>query len=260
MRDLILISISIFCLFSCRPNSAEDNFSNLNNIIWTKADSLSSYSLQNKSDKLVLSTDSITISFLGKLNKDNIVTTSKNDSQVFVNISGFEFGTFSKSNISKSETLQILIAKMKKNSVLLLKWQNSNIQNIEPDDLAKLSIYLRDSVDSIEALKFISQILKSNYIKSYKYISKSEAAEIFVKNNPDLSNFRDFTHSNPLPASIETYVYSKYINLKSLDSLKNILLKDLRIDEVMYGNSKTIEYFNDLKELMHSPFIIKISS
>jgi len=95
-----------------------------------------------------------------------------------------------------------------------------------------LSIDLKENVKPIEISQLQKNLKLSDYVKSTRFISKEEAAEIAqVENGED---FMDFIGYNPFQNSIDVYLNSEYVTLNKLEEIKTDLLQKSYVDEVRY--------------------------
>jgi len=95
-----------------------------------------------------------------------------------------------------------------------------------------LSIDLKENVKEIEIAQLQKNLKLSDYIKSTRFISKEEAAEIAQEENGE--KFMDFIGYNPFQNSIDVYLNSKFVTLNKLEEIKTDLLQKSYIDEVRY--------------------------
>jgi FtsX extracellular domain len=246
-----------FTFYSCRTQISTSDSVNFNELNWIRLDSFDSYYVYNNSDRNLISTDSVKITFSGKLNKDNSLSNTNLDSLLSCLFSGYHFGTFIILDSSIDKSLQNVIHKMTKNSMGFVKWRNDSRVKTELPEFFKMSIYFKENADSLDGAKFALEIKSNIYVDSYKYISKNDALKSFAGQTAD---FKDLLKTNPLPSSLEIEVNPNYFNLKSLDSIKSILLKDRRVSDIIYTNPGISDSPGLIKLLKEMSFIVKIKT
>ena len=95
-----------------------------------------------------------------------------------------------------------------------------------------LSIDLKENVKEIEIAQLQKNLKLSDYVKSTRFISKEEAAEIAQEENGE--DFMDFIGYNPFQNSIDVYLNSEFVTLNKLEEIKTDLLQKSYVDEVRY--------------------------
>jgi len=95
-----------------------------------------------------------------------------------------------------------------------------------------LSIDLKENVKEIEIAQLQKNLKLSDYVKSTRFISKEEAAEIAQEENGE--KFMDFIGYNPFQNSIDVYLNSEFVTLNKLEEIKTDLLQKSYVDEVRY--------------------------
>lgn len=95
-----------------------------------------------------------------------------------------------------------------------------------------LSIDLKENVKQIEIDQLEKNLKLSDYVKSTRFISKDEAAEISQVENGE--KFMDFIGYNPFQNSIDVYLNSEFVTLNKLEEIKTDLLQKSYVDEVRY--------------------------
>jgi cell division transport system permease protein len=130
----------------------------------------------------------------------------------------------------------------------------------------ELSDYFRESLsfavmlddDAKEAdIRMLQKDLDAKqYVKSTEYVSKEEAA---VKMKEDLGNdFVDFIGENPLPPSIDVYLYAGYTSPDSVAKIKKYVLEYPFVKEVYYQESLLFLINENVRKI--SLFLLVISS
>ncbi len=86
------------------------------------------------------------------------------------------------------------------------------------------------TVEEINALE--KRLQAETYVKSAKYVSKEEAAQLFIEHTGE--NFKDVLDYNPLFASINLYLRAPYANHDSLQLITKQLRESQLIENVFY--------------------------
>jgi len=109
-----------------------------------------------------------------------------------------------------------------------------NAQKVETHfkEQIALSIDLKENVKEIEIAQLQKNLKLSDYVKSTRFISKEEAAEIAQEENGE--KFMDFIGYNPFQNSIDVYLNSEFVTLNKLEEIKTNLLQKSYVDEVRY--------------------------
>lgn len=95
-----------------------------------------------------------------------------------------------------------------------------------------VSLFIKEPFKEENAAQYKNELNNLNYIKSSKYISKDEAADIFVKETGE--DFRDILDYNPLPASFNINLNTDVIAKDSLDVIIKKLAELKWVDEVIF--------------------------
>ena len=85
-----------------------------------------------------------------------------------------------------------------------------------------LSIDLKNNVKDIEIKQLQKSLQLSEFVKSTKFISKEDAAELAKEENGE--NFMDFIGYNPFQNYIDVFLNSEYVTLNSIEEIKTNLL------------------------------------
>lgn len=107
-----------------------------------------------------------------------------------------------------------------------------NISNEFKEKLA-LEVVLKDNTSQSRATSLKTLIQGKKYIKSVKYISKEDAAEILKKNSEE-KDFLEVLGYNPLYASFVVNLYKEYANADSVENVKNDLMKFSEVKQVNF--------------------------
>ena len=96
----------------------------------------------------------------------------------------------------------------------------------------QVSIILKDKAREADILMLLNQLKAEPYIKSSKYITKEEAAELFMKEYDEDS--REFLGYNPLYASIDVYLRAGYANEDSIRIIESVVIQNPVVKELYY--------------------------
>jgi cell division transport system permease protein len=121
-----------------------------------------------------------------------------------------------------------------------------------------LSFYIILDDQSKEAdIRMLQKDLDAKaYVKSTKYVSKDEAA---LKMKDDLGeDFISFLGDNPLPPSIDVYLYAGYTNADSVAKIEKYVTEYPFVKEVYYQESLLILINENLRKI--SVFLLIIST
>jgi cell division transport system permease protein len=118
------------------------------------------------------------------------------------------------------------------------------------------SVMLDDEAKEADIRMLQKDLDAKPYVKSTKYISKDEAA---VKMKQDLGeDFISFLGDNPLPSSIDVFLYAGYTSADSVTKIEKYVLGYPFVKEVYYQES-VLELINEnIKKI--SIFLLVISS
>ena len=83
-----------------------------------------------------------------------------------------------------------------------------------------ISVFIKENINPDEIEKSKAELANQKFVASYEYVSKEQAAEIFIKETGE--DFRKILDYNPLPASFNIKLKDEYT---SRDSIKNIINK-----------------------------------
>jgi cell division transport system permease protein len=118
------------------------------------------------------------------------------------------------------------------------------------------SVMLDDEAKEADIRMLQKDLDAKPYVKSTKYVSKDEAA---VKMKQDLGeDFISFLGDNPLPPSIDVFLYAGYTSPDSVSKIEKYVLANPFVKEVYYQES-VLELINEnIKKI--SIFLLVISS
>lgn len=100
----------------------------------------------------------------------------------------------------------------------------------------QVQVYLRNNIspDDIDSLK--NYISAKPYTKSIEYVDKETAKKRWLERGE--ADFEELLDENPLPASIDFYTRSTYVQKDSLQAIKNDLMRyDMMVQSVNYPAS-----------------------
>ncbi len=110
----------------------------------------------------------------------------------------------------------------------------------------EIDIFLKPETSSFQREIIERKLNNIHQIKSYKFISKEDAAQIFFEEFGE--NIFDILTDNPLPSSYKIKLYGEMTHVEIVDNVANRINKINGIDE--------IKYHNDLLTLMEKYFLI----
>jgi cell division transport system permease protein len=119
-----------------------------------------------------------------------------------------------------------------------------------------MSIYLNDSAKDVEVKQLEKSLAMADFVKSTKYISKEDAAEL-MKNETG-EDFMDFVGFNPLQNSIDVNVKADYVTQTYLDSISEVTTAKKFVEEVRYDNDLVTLMNDNVKRI--SKWILIISA
>ncbi len=105
-----------------------------------------------------------------------------------------------------------------------------------------INLFFTDNATQKEFDQFSKKLGEAPYVKSFKFVSKEEAAET---QKEDLGeDFLEFLGYNPLQNSYDIYINGEYVVTDSLTKIEAELLKTPNIDEIAY-DKQLVELVND---------------
>jgi cell division transport system permease protein len=118
------------------------------------------------------------------------------------------------------------------------------------------AVLLRDDAKEADIRMLQKDLDAKLYVKSTEYVSKEEAA---VKMKEDLGeDFVDFIGDNPLPPSIDVYLYAGYTSPDSVAKIEKYVLEYSFVKEVYYLKSLLFLINENVRKI--SLFLLVISS
>ncbi len=119
-----------------------------------------------------------------------------------------------------------------------------------------MTIYLNDSAKDVEIKQLEKSLAMADYVKSTKYISKEDAAELMKAETGE--DFMDFVGFNPLQNSIDVNVKADYVTQTYLDSISEVTTAKKFVEEVRYDNDLVTLMNDNVKRI--SKWILAIST
>ncbi|MGG5577439.1 cell division protein FtsX [Myroides sp. C15-4] len=105
-----------------------------------------------------------------------------------------------------------------------------------------INLFFTDNATQKEFDQFSKKLGEAPYVKSFKFVSKEEAAET---QKEDLGeDFLEFLGYNPLQNSYDIYINGEYVVTDSLTKIEAELLKTPNINEIAY-DKQLVELVND---------------
>lgn len=111
-----------------------------------------------------------------------------------------------------------------------------------------INVFLNDTVTKEDINNLKKKIKNEKFVYSIRYIDKKKAAELFIKDTGE--DFRKLIDYNPLPASFEVSLKSKYVTqnfiknvVKKLSSFRGVDEVSLKYDYIY----KLISYLDRIK-------------
>lgn len=128
---------------------------------------------------------------------------------------------------------------------LSVMFQNKIKSNIN------VSIFIKDPFNEKEIEIYKSELDKHQFIKSFNYVSKDDAAQWFIKETGE--DFREILDYNPLPASFVVKLNPDVLDKDSLSLIINSLSNLEWVDEVIFRNRfvyKLLSYVDSGKKYL----------
>ena len=98
-----------------------------------------------------------------------------------------------------------------------------------------MNVYIRENVSAKDSAALVQYVAAQPYVKSYEYVTKDVAKQKYLQDgNKDWGALLD---RNPLPASIDFKIKKEYASTDSLTKIKNDLLQNIAVSDVLYPQS-----------------------
>jgi cell division transport system permease protein len=121
-------------------------------------------------------------------------------------------------------------------------------------EIVKINLFLKDSVKEKDLKKIKSELELESFVSQVNYISKEEAAELFVEETGE--DFRDILDYNPLPASFVVTIKKDYSVPDSLEYIIADLNKFNWTEAVVFKNQFVYRILNFLNSIQSYLIII----
>lgn len=95
-----------------------------------------------------------------------------------------------------------------------------------------LSVVIKDKTKLKEIKKLQSKLQNKEYVKNIEYVSKEKAAKFLEKELGE--DFVGFLGFNPLQASLEIKLKSKYVSVSEIEKIKQKILNERVVSEINY--------------------------
>jgi cell division transport system permease protein len=105
-----------------------------------------------------------------------------------------------------------------------------------------MSIYFKDEAQDSSLTKFKEELKLSKYTKTYKFVSKDDAA----KEHTDIigEDFMSFLGMNPLQNSYDIHLKANYVTTDSIAKIENQLKENQLISDIIY-DKELVKMVND---------------
>ncbi len=97
---------------------------------------------------------------------------------------------------------------------------------------AAITLFLKNDVNKTKILTLQVSIDEQDFTKSTKFISKEDAAQIYIKENGE--DFMDFLGYNPLQNAIDIYVKADYVTEEKMEEIEKKYLDNQFVSTVSY--------------------------
>jgi cell division transport system permease protein len=114
-----------------------------------------------------------------------------------------------------------------------------------------VSLFIKDPFKQTDIKKYKTELSKINFVKSFKYISKDEAAKSFIRETGE--DFREILDYNPLPASFIVKLNTDLVSKDSLDVVIKKLSNLKWTDEVVFKDRfvyRLLSYLDTAKKYL----------
>ena len=105
-----------------------------------------------------------------------------------------------------------------------------------------MSVYFKDEAKDTSLAKFKQELIASKYAKTFKFVSKDEAA----KEHSDIigENFMEFLGENPLLNSYDIHLKANYVVSDSITKVERKLKENALISDIIY-DKQLVNLVND---------------
>lgn len=94
--------------------------------------------------------------------------------------------------------------------------------------------YLRENISGKDSAALVQYIASRPYVKSFEYVTKEKARAKFLSDGND--DWKNILNANPLPASIDFKLKSKYLQVDTLAAIVADLKQNIGVNDVQYPN------------------------
>lgn len=136
----------------------------------------------------------------------------------------------------------------------LITLQTSDYLEKRIKEIVKINLFLKESLNEKDLSKIKSELISKSFVSQVNYISKEEAANLFIEETGE--DFRDILNYNPLPASFVVTVKKDFSNPDSLENIISDLNKFSWVDEVVFKNQFVYRILNFLNSIKGYLFVI----
>lgn len=136
----------------------------------------------------------------------------------------------------------------------LITLQTSDYLEKRIKEIVKINLFLKESLNEKDLSKIKSELISKSFVSQVNYISKEEAANLFIEETGE--DFRDILDYNPLPASFVVTVKKDFSNPDSLENIISDLNKFSWVDEVVFKNQFVYRILNFLNSIKGYLFVI----
>lgn len=127
----------------------------------------------------------------------------------------------------------------------------SNLVNTWREQV-QIILFLEEGVNSANLAKIQKRIVEEPAVKSFAYVSKSEALNRFRQESKSMGDLVRGLDENPLPASLEIKIHPQYQDAETLRRLAESFGKIKGVEDVLYGQEwieRILTFFNILELL-----------
>lgn len=127
-------------------------------------------------------------------------------------------------------------------SILAMIFSSGNKLANQFKENLEFTLIIKDGVSEQSILALRDLLKKKPWVKSAVYVSKEEAAKIFMKDSGE--EFSDLLDYNPLFASVNLKLLSDYTSQDSINMIEKLMLSNTDVIEFYYEH-KLVEVLND---------------
>ncbi|NWF49567.1 MAG: hypothetical protein HXY49_03400 [Ignavibacteriaceae bacterium] len=119
-----------------------------------------------------------------------------------------------------------------------------------------LNLFLVDPISDNQLVILENEIKGKNFVRSFRYISKDEAAEIFIKETGE--DFRKLLDYNPLPPSYAVTLKANYADKSNLDGIIKNLSKIPGVSEVIFKDDFIYSVLGFIDNIKKYVFVLTV--